>query len=47
MDAIMGAGPDHSVQMFSATSGEMLKWISYKDFNDIFVLKNRPEYENK
>lgn len=32
------------VMMFSDTTGECLKWISYKDFKDIFVLKNRPEY---
>lgn len=32
------------VQMFSATSGQLLKWISYEDFRDIFVLKTKPEY---
>ena len=32
------------VMMFSATSGELLKWISYEDFRDIFVLKLKPEY---
>lgn len=32
------------VMMFSASSGEMLKWISYEDFRDIFVLKTKPEY---
>lgn len=32
------------VQMFSATSGEMLKWIPYEDFRDIFVLKIKSEY---
>ena len=32
------------VVMYSAISGEMLKWISYKDFEDIFVLRIRPEY---
>lgn len=33
-----------NVAMFSATSGQCLKWISYKEFEDIFILKNRPEY---
>ncbi len=33
------------VQMFSATSGQLLKWISAEDFTNIFVLKNRPEYQ--
>lgn len=33
------------VMMFSATSGELLKWISYEDFRDIFVLKTKPEYK--
>lgn len=32
------------IMMFSATSGELLKWISYEDFRDIFVLKIKPEY---
>lgn len=32
------------VMMFSATSGQLLKWISYQDFQDIFVLKIKPEY---
>jgi hypothetical protein len=32
------------VMMFSATSGEWLKWISAEDFTNIFVLKTKPEY---
>lgn len=32
------------VMMFSATSGEMLKWIPRQDFIDIFVNKTKPEY---
>ena len=32
------------VMMFSATSGEMLKWIPYEDFKAIFVDRTRPEY---
>lgn len=39
--------PDGSVQMFSATSGELLKWIDYSNFNAIFVLKTKPEYPTK
>jgi hypothetical protein len=33
-----------AVMMYSATSGELLKWITYSDFRDIFVLKTKPEY---
>lgn len=33
-----------SVQMFSATSGQLLKWISYEDFKAIFVDKTKSEY---
>lgn len=32
------------IMMFSAASGECLKWISYQDFFEIFVSKTRPEY---
>ena len=38
--------PYQGVMMFSATSGELLKWISYEDFKAIFVDKTRPEYPN-
>ena len=33
------------VMMFSATSGEWLKWISFEEFNAIFVEETRPEYQ--
>jgi hypothetical protein len=33
------------VMMFSATTGQLLKWISYEDFRDIFVLKVKREYQ--
>lgn len=36
--------PFQGVMMFSATSGELLKWISAQDFTNIFVLKTQPEY---
>jgi hypothetical protein len=32
------------VMMFSATSGELLRWISYEEFRQVYVLKTRPEY---
>jgi hypothetical protein len=32
------------VMMFSAASGECLKWISFDDFKAIFVDKTKPEY---
>jgi hypothetical protein len=32
------------VMMYSDTSGEWLKWISYQDFLDIFINKTKPEY---
>ncbi len=32
------------VMMFSATSGELLKWISAESFTNIFILKTQPEY---
>ena len=35
---------DGSVMMFSATSGELLKWIPRQDFEDIFVKRIKPEY---
>ena len=34
------------VMMFSATSGELLKWIPYEDFKSIFVDRSKPEYAN-
>lgn len=37
-------GKVDSVMMFSALSGECLKWIPLSDFTNIFILKNRPEY---
>lgn len=36
---------DGSVEMFSATSGECLKWIPATDFTNIFVTKTKPEYQ--
>ena len=39
-----GSVTSQGVMMFSATSGELLKWISAEDFTNIFILKNRPEY---
>lgn len=33
-----------NVMMFSATSGEWLKALSYQDFKEIFILKTKPEY---
>jgi hypothetical protein len=35
------------VMMFSATSGQLLKWISAEDFTNIFVLKTQPEYPSQ
>jgi hypothetical protein len=32
------------VEMFSASSGELLKRISFQDFQAIFVDKTKPEY---
>jgi len=32
------------VAMFSATSGEMLRWISYDEFKAVYVDKTKPEY---
>jgi hypothetical protein len=32
------------VMMFSATSGELLKWIPYSNFLAIFVDRTQPEY---
>ena len=41
----MIAGKDTSgtVEMFSSTSGELLKKMSYEDFRAIFVLKTKAE----
>lgn len=33
-----------SVQLYSATSGQLLRWISYAEFRDVYILKIRPEY---
>lgn len=33
-----------SVWMYSATSGELLRVISYDEFRQVYVLKIRPEY---
>jgi hypothetical protein len=33
-----------SVSLSSATSGELLRWIPYSEFNDVYVLKIKPEY---
>jgi hypothetical protein len=46
MMALRGTGKDDSVQMFSATSGGMLRWISYEEFQAVYVLKTKPEYPN-
>lgn len=35
----------NSVMMFSATSGQLLKWIPLQDFKEIFVDKTKPEYK--
>src|SRR5438132_256235 len=32
------------VMMYSATSGEWLRWISLAEFRDVYVLKTKPEY---
>ena len=32
------------VAMFSDTSGELLKWVSWQDFTNIFVLRIQKEY---
>lgn len=38
---------DGGVMMFSATSGELLRWISYQEFWDVYVNKTKPEYASK
>jgi len=37
--------PGNSVMMFSATSGECLRWISYDEFKAVYVDKTRKEYQ--
>jgi hypothetical protein len=36
-----------AVYMYSATSGQCLKYIPYQDFVDIFVTRVKPEYPSK
>lgn len=33
-----------SVQLYSARSGQLLRWISYSEFRDVYILKTKPEY---
>lgn len=33
-----------NVTMASATSGEVLRWISYQEFIDVYINKIKPEY---
>lgn len=34
----------HSVYMYSATSGQLLRFISQEEFQAVYVLKTKPEY---
>lgn len=36
--------PYQGVMMFSATSGQLLRWISYDEFEAVYVRKTRKEY---
>jgi len=42
----MVAKPDGrgGIQMFSASSGQLLRWISFADFEAVYVNKTQPEY---
>lgn len=39
--------PTDGVTMFSSSTGEMLRWMSYSNFVEVYVMKTRKEYDSK